>query len=345
MSKPVLAVTLGDVAGIGPEIVAKGLLQHDDLREKCVPVVVGDEGAMRRGVVVAGGDPEVVRLIDEPRQARNMPRTIELVQVGGDLSSVREGQLSIEAGDAAYQFVVKACELARGKHVDGIVTAPLNKASLHAAGHLWPGHTELLAHEFGVTTYSLVLSAADLYVFHLTTHMSLRNAIESLTLERTKAVLRLASGFNTALRRGDERIGVAGLNPHAGEQRIFGDEDADVLRPAIAWANSHGMNVEGPFPADALIPAAVRGQWHSVVVCYHDQGHVAFKAVYGDDGVNITVGLPVVRVSVDHGTAFDIAGQGLARESSLVLACQRAADLAPRWSHVWQALQPYDALG
>jgi len=339
MDKPVLAVTVGDVAGIGPEITAKALTGHDALRDECVPVVVGDIGALRRAVEIDGGDPNSVTVIEDPRTATNRPGTIEVVQVGDPLPKVPLGEISEVAGDGSYRFVVAACDLAKRGAVDGIVTAPLNKAAMHAAGHLWPGHTELLAHEFGVKNYSLVLSAGDLYFFHLTTHVSLRQAIEAVTRERTDAVLQLAGAFTRALGRPDERIGLAGLNPHAGENRIFGDEDADVLEPAVQAARANGLNVEGPLPADALIPAAVQGKWQMVVVCYHDQGHAPFKAVYGDDGVNITVGLPVVRVSVDHGTAFDIAGQGAAREASLVLACRRAAQLAPGWDHVWRTAQ------
>jgi len=339
MDKPVLAVTVGDVAGIGPEITAKALTGHDALRDECVPVVVGDIGALRRAVEIDGVDPNSVTAIEDPRTATNRPGTIEVVQVGDPLPKVPLGEISEVAGDGSYRFVVAACDLAKRGAVDGIVTAPLNKAAMHAAGHLWPGHTELLAHEFGVKNYSLVLSAGDLYFFHLTTHVSLRQAIEAVTRERTDAVLQLAGAFTRALGRPDERIGLAGLNPHAGENRIFGDEDADVLEPAVQAARANGLNVEGPLPADALIPAAVQGKWQMVVVCYHDQGHAPFKAVYGDDGVNITVGLPVVRVSVDHGTAFDIAGQGVAREASLVLACRRAAQLAPGWDHVWRTAQ------
>jgi 4-hydroxythreonine-4-phosphate dehydrogenase len=182
-----------------------------------------------------------------------------------------------------------------------------------------------------VKKYSLVLSAGDLYLFHLTTHVSLKTAIANVTPERTDAMLDLAAAFGRALGWANEPIGVAGLNPHAGEGGLFGREDAEVLAPAVARAKKRGLNVAGPLPADALIPAAVRGKWRLVVVCYHDQGHAPFKAVYGDNGVNITVGLPVVRVSVDHGTAFDIAGQGVAREDSLVLSCRRAAQLAPAW--------------
>ncbi|WP_152348709.1 4-hydroxythreonine-4-phosphate dehydrogenase PdxA [Brevibacterium sp. CFH 10365] len=339
MTLPVLAITLGDVAGIGPEITAKSLLGHDKLREKCVPVVIGDLASVRRGVESVGGDPVAISQINDPSEAQNVPGTIEVIQVGPSLESVPVGELSPEAGDGSYRFVVEACRLARERAIDGIVTAPLNKAAMHAGGHSFPGHTELLAQEFGVEDYSLVLSAGDLYFFHLTTHVSLRQAIENITFDRTFSVLKLAGAFAESMGKPNELIGLAGLNPHAGENRLFGDEDADVLAPAVEAARKQGLNVSGPLPGDALIPSAVRGNVNLVVVCYHDQGHAPFKAVYGDDGVNITVGLPVVRVSVDHGTAFDIAGQGIAREASLVLSLERAASLAPKWDVVWRAAQ------
>ncbi len=331
MTKPTLAVTLGDVAGIGPEITAKTLLLHPELRDECIPVVIGDTDAMRAAVALIGRDPSVVGVISDPRKATNDPNAIEIIQTGSPLASVPAGTISAAAGDAAYRFIVEACALATGGKVDAVVTAPLNKAALHAGGHRWPGHTELLAHEFGVKSFSLVLSAGELYFFHLTTHVSLKTAIEHITPQRTDEILSLAGAFAKALGRPDEPIGLAGLNPHAGEGGLFGNEEADVLSPAVARAKARGLNVVGPLPADALIPAAVRGQWRIIVVCYHDQGHAPFKAVYGDNGVNITVGLPVVRVSVDHGTAFDIAGKGIAREASLVLSCRRAAQLAPGW--------------
>ena len=329
--KPTLALTLGDVAGIGPEITAKTLLRHPDLRAECVPIVVGDADSMRRGVQTAGGDPSAVRVITDPADATNDPAQIELLQSGAALKPVRPGEISGTAGDAAYRFVVDACALAKSGKVSGIVTAPLNKAAMHEGGHKWPGHTELLAHEFGVKNFSLVLSAGELYFFHLTTHVSLKKAIANITPERCDELLDLVGGFARALEWTNEPIGLAGLNPHAGEGGLFGREDAEVLAPAAARAKARGLNVVGPLPADALIPAAVRGKWRLVVVCYHDQGHAPFKAVFGDNGVNITVGLPVVRVSVDHGTAFDIAGKGVAREDSLVLSCRRAAQLAPGW--------------
>lgn len=339
---PVLALTLGDVAGIGPEITVKTLLQHPELRDICVPVVIGDADALRRGAEFVGLDPDAIRVIADPRDAVNDPALVEVVQTGDSLAHVPVGELSPAAGDGAYRYVVEACRLAREGIVQGIVTAPLNKAAMQAGGHKWPGHTELLAHEFGVKNYSLVLSAGDLYFFHLTAHVSLQQAIERTTPERTDDVLTLAGAFVRALGKPDEAIGVCGLNPHAGENRIFGDQDADILAPAVERARERGINAHGPIPADALIPAAVRGKWNMVVACYHDQGHAPFKAVYGDDGVNITVGLPVVRVSVDHGTAFDIAGQGIAREASLVLSVQRAAELSRGWDTVWETARASD---
>ena len=167
-------MTLGDVAGIGPEITAKTLLRHPDLRSECVPVVIGDAAAMRRGVEMIGGDASSVRAIGSPREASNDPALVELIQVGKSLGDVPVGELSAAAGEGAYRFVVEACTLAKAGLVDAIVTAPLNKAAMHAGGHKWPGHTELLAHEFGVKNYSLVLSAGDLFFFHLTTHVSLK---------------------------------------------------------------------------------------------------------------------------------------------------------------------------
>src|SRR5690606_32781084 len=243
-------------------ITAKSLLGHDDIRSECVPVVVGDADAMRQGVRNVGGDPEAVRVIDSPADATNEPGTIELLQTGPSLADVPLGEISPAAGDGAYRFVVEACRLAREGEVAGIVTAPLNKAAMHAGGHQWPGHTELLAHEFGVQNFSLVLSAGDLYFFHLTTHVSLRQAIEGITPERTTNVIDLAPAFARALGRPDEAIGLAGPNPHAGENRLFGDEDADILAPAVEAARQRGINVHGPLPADALIPAAVKGKWN-----------------------------------------------------------------------------------
>ena len=331
---PLLGVTIGDVAGIGPEITAKALLHHSDLRRLCRPIAIGDAGALRRAIKLVGGDPAALVTVSAPSQATNDPNLLEVVQEGPPVGQLAYGKVSAQAGDAAARYVMRACALARAGELHGIVTAPLNKEAMQAGGHHWPGHTELLAHEFGVDRYSLVLSAGELYLFHITTHVSLRRAIEALTVDRVIDVLRLAGRFARMLGTRDARVAVTGLNPHAGENRLFGDEDADVIAPAVSAARAEGIDAVGPLAADALLAAAVRGKYRFVVVCYHDQGHAPFKAVYGDEGVNITAGLPVVRVSVDHGTAFDIAGTGVAREASLVLALKRAAALAPNWTQV-----------
>lgn len=335
MTKPILAITLGDVAGIGPEITLTTMLDHPELRERAELVVFGDAETLQATAVRLGRDPGAVRVVEDLGALANDPGVVEVWQVGPSLAHVPPGAVHADAGDGAYRFVVEACRLARAGTIHGIVTAPLNKEAMHRSGHLYPGHTELLAEQFGVENFSLVLSAGDLYVFHLTTHVPLRRAIEDVTRERAGTVIDLVAAFCRALGRPAEPIAVAGLNPHAGEHRLFGDEDEDVLAPAIAAARERGIDVTGPLPADAVIPAAVRGRWNMLIVCYHDQGHAPFKAVYGDDGVNITVGLPVVRVSVDHGTAFDIAGQGIARDGSLVLAVERAAALSLGWGEVW----------
>jgi len=335
MTDPRLGITLGDAAGVGPEIVAKTLLLHPDLRRRARLVVLGDEGAVRRGCTAAGLNPDSVVVVDRPDDAPEDPKLLPVIQVGSPLGEIAWGELSATAGDGAYRYVVQACDLAKKGQLDGIVTAPLNKAAMHAAGHNFPGHTELLAHEFGVSSFAMVLSAGDLYLFHLTTHVSLRDAIDAVTPTRVDEVFRLAGAVAKASGHPYAPIGLAGLNPHAGENGLFGREEIEILAPAVERARAAGLNAQGPLPADALLPQAMRGKWPFVIACYHDQGHAPFKAVFGNNGVNITVGLPVVRVSVDHGTAFDIAGRGIANEESLVLAVERAAELAPGWGHVW----------
>jgi 4-hydroxythreonine-4-phosphate dehydrogenase len=331
VNRPRLAITVGDIAGIGPEIVAKALT-HEDLYARCRPVVIGDARAMRDALQFATG--LTLNVITDVADAHFEPGTIDVLQPGGDVEGVRVGELSAAAGAAAVAYVTAAVELVQADHADAIVTAPLNKAAMHAAGLKYPGHTEILAEHFGVQQYSLVLTAQDRFVFHVTTHVSLRDALDRITQERVLSLVELASRFARISGRGGEPIVVAGLNPHAGEGGVFGREEIDVITPALETARSHGINVVGPLPADAMWPGAVNGPYRFLVAMYHDQGHAPFKAVYGDSGVNITVGLPAVRTSVDHGTAFDIAGRGIAREESLLEAIDLAVRLAPTWTQV-----------
>jgi 4-hydroxythreonine-4-phosphate dehydrogenase len=337
MSRPTLAVTMGDPAGIGPEIVAKALARPEAY-DGCRPIVVGDVPAMRDAVALAGAPGIAVRPVAAPEEAAGDHGTIDVLQPDEPIARVTPGRLSPEAGRAAVAFVRTAAHLAVAGAADAIVTAPLNKEAMQRAGLRYPGHTELLAEIFGVERYSLVLTADDLFVFHVTTHVSLSDALNRITGETVLSTIELAHRFACARGWADEAIAVAGVNPHAGENGLFGDEEARQVEPAIAAARRQGIPVVGPLPADALWPAAVAGRHRLLVTMYHDQGHAPFKAVYGDRGVNITVGLPVLRTSVDHGTAFDIAGRGIAREASLVQALSLARDLAPGWHNVWRSI-------
>jgi 4-hydroxythreonine-4-phosphate dehydrogenase len=335
---PILAVTLGDVAGIGPEVTAKMLLKHANLRQKARLVVIGDVASLKQAAKQIGFEESAVVEVSSPQDISNKPGTIEVIQVGPSLAEVQLATLDARAGAGSAQFVMKACALARAGEIDGIVTAPLNKEAMHMGGYEWPGHTELLAHEFDVDNYSLVLSSGDLFVFHATTHVSMKQAVEDCTPQRFDEIFNLVHAFSKALGRESEAIAVAGLNPHAGENNLFGTEETDIIAPAINRARERGINIHGPIPGDVIWPQAVRDKrWRFMVMCYHDQGHAPFKAVYGDQGVNITVGLPVVRVSVDHGTAFDIVGKNIAREDSLIMAVERAAELSLGWAAVWEA--------
>ncbi len=243
------------------------------------------------------------------------------------------GKLSPKAGDAAFRYVERANRLALDGDIDAVCTAPLNKEALHAGGHKYPGHTEILAELSGTEDYAMMLTAPNLRVIHVTTHIGLVDAIERVTPERVYTVIRLA--HETLVRAGIERprIGVCGINPHAGENGLFGyGEEERQIAPGVARALADGIAVAGPLPADTLFFRAARGDFDVVVAMYHDQGHGPIKVLGLEAGVNITVGLPYIRTSVDHGTAFDIAGTGEAEEGSMRAALAAAIDLAPKHS-------------
>ncbi|MBK8046409.1 MAG: 4-hydroxythreonine-4-phosphate dehydrogenase PdxA [Anaerolineales bacterium] len=331
---PILALTMGDAAGVGPEIIVKAL-GRADVRGWCRPLVVGDAAILRDNLRFWNG-PNAPRLVqvDAPDAVGVDPDAIYLFQPGAPLAGIVPGQLSAEAGRGAVEFVMAAIKLAERGQVAGIVTAPLNKEAMHRAGYSYPGHTELLAEQFGVSTYSLVLAARGQFVFHVTTHVSLRDAIDLITFERVLGQIRLAHFLAQALDQPEATIAVAGLNPHAGEGGLFGREEIEIIGPAVVQAQQEGIPAVGPLPADVLFPRAAAGRYKFVIALYHDQGHVVFKTLFFDEGVNVTVGLPVIRTSVDHGTAFDIAGHGIAREESLVEAIKLAARLGPKWGQI-----------
>ena len=325
-ARPVIALTMGDPAGIGPEVVAKAACH--DLAEFCVPVVMGDTGRLARAAEMAGVRVSFERVAD-PREATAASGRMAVLQVGTVPADLPFGQLLAAAGEAAYQYIAQAARLAVAGSVDAICTAPINKEALHAAGHRYPGHTELLADLTGTPEVSMMLTARNLRVIHVTTHVGLLDAVARIEPGLVYRTIR--RGHDTLVAAGLARptIAVCGINPHAGEHGLFGrgEEEAKVT-PAVERARAEGIAVHGPLPADTVFFRAGRGDFDLVVAMYHDQGHGPVKVLGLESGVNVTVGLPVIRTSVDHGTAFDIAGTGAADERSLLEALRQAAELA-----------------
>jgi 4-phospho-D-threonate 3-dehydrogenase / 4-phospho-D-erythronate 3-dehydrogenase len=329
MKLPIIAMTMGDAAGIGPEVIMKSLA-HPELYERCRPLVVGDAGRMKEANRIVGGMLKVRSLRpDQFDEAVFEFGTVDCIDLALIPSDLPWGKLSAIAGDAAYQCIAEASRLALAGKVGAICTAPLNKEALQAGGHKFPGHTELLAQLTNTPEVSMMLSTPKLKVAHVTTHLGLIDAINRIepglverTIERAHSVLVKAGNPNP-------KIGVCGINPHAGENGLFGcGEEETKIAPAIAACRAKRWNVVGPLPADTLFFLAQRGDYDMVIAMYHDQGHGPVKVLGLESGVNITIGLPVVRTSVDHGTAFDIAGTGVADERSMLEAMRQAAELA-----------------
>lgn len=329
--RPIIGITMGDAAGVGPEIIAKAL-RSDRVYEQSRPLVIGDAKMLERAAEIAG-IPLRVNRVNLPSEGLYEKGTADCIDLDLLPADLPYGAVSAEAGNAAFHYVKRAVELATDRRIHGICTAPLNKEALHLGGHRYPGHTEILAELTGTKDYSMMLSAPKLKVIHLTTHVGLLKAIETIDPERTYRVIRLA--HDTLRRAGIERprIAVCGINPHAGENGLFGNgEEEEKLVPGIRRAASEGIDATGPYPADTLFFRTVRGDFDIVVACYHDQGHGPVKVLGLEAGVNITVGLNggIIRTSVDHGTAFDIAGRNLADEGSMLEALRMAAELAPK---------------
>ncbi|MBN2328474.1 MAG: 4-hydroxythreonine-4-phosphate dehydrogenase PdxA [Candidatus Omnitrophica bacterium] len=340
MSKPVLAVTMGDIAGVGPEIIAKAL-RHQDVFEKCRPLIIGSERALRRGMEFSQSSFSFQTI----QHGQEIPTDFNGVLLLNDESFFDDHlpltAVDASAGASAFSWLDQGIQLALQKKAAAIVTAPLNKEALNEAGHHYAGHTEILAEKTGTKEYCLMLIAGRFRVVHVTCHTAIANVSSLLSRDRIVSAINL---FDQALSRLDEerpRIAVCALNPHAGEGGLFGDEERRVILPAIEYCASEGVNVEGPFPSDSIFPQMVGGRYDGAVAMYHDQGHIAFKLInFGFDslskewgkvsGVNVTLGLPIIRTSVDHGTAFDIAGSGKASEQSLLDAIDVALKLISR---------------
>jgi 4-phospho-D-threonate 3-dehydrogenase / 4-phospho-D-erythronate 3-dehydrogenase len=329
--KPIIGITMGDAAGIGPEIIVKSLMDKD-IYDQCQPIVIGDVKILERVKPIVKADVQI-NLINHVSEAKNEFGIIDVIDLDLLPVDLPFGQVSGEAGNAAYQYIAKAVALAKEKEINAICTAPLNKEAMHKGGHLYPGHTEILAKLTDTEDFSMMLTAPNLKVIHLTTHVGLIKAIEMINPERTYKVIKLA--HDTLSRAGikNPSVAVCGINPHAGENGLFGNgEEEEKLIPGIEKAKAEGINASGPHPADTLFFRAARGDFDIVVACYHDQGHAPIKVMGIEDGVNITVGLKggVIRTSVDHGTAFDIAGKNIADSRSMKAAIKSAIELAPR---------------
>jgi 4-hydroxythreonine-4-phosphate dehydrogenase len=335
-SRPLLGITMGDPAGVGPEITARALAQPA-VTSSSKPIVIGDRSVMAATLELLGSQLEL-HAVRSPAECRFWPGTIECIDLGNvDAAHLAKGSVSAEAGRAAYAYIETAVRLCQSGEIDGMVTAPINKEALAAAGVEHSGHTEILAKLSATQDFAMLLMGKDLKVIHVTTHVALRRVPALVTRERVLRVIRLAQRAMIGLGATRPRIAVCGLNPHAGEDGLFGDEENTEIVPAVEAARGEGLDVVGPLPADTIFSRARGGEFDIVVAMYHDQGHVPVKTLgftydeaagtwTGLSGVNVTVGLPFLRVSVDHGTAFDRAWRGIANPDSMV----EALDVAVR---------------
>ena len=325
---------MGDPAGVGPEITVKALAEPT-VTSSCRPLVIGDRSVMAATLKLLHS-PLELRAVRSLAECRFSPGVIECLDLGNvDAVHLPKAAVSAEAGRAAYAYIETAVKLCQSREIDGVVTAPINKEALAAAGVQHSGHTEILARLSGTTDFAMLLMGKELKVIHVTTHVALRAVPDLVTRERVLKVIRLAQHAMLGLGQPLPKIAVCGLNPHAGEEGLFGDEEQTQIIPAVEAARREGLDVYGPLAADTLFSRARGGEFDIVVAMYHDQGHVPVKTVgftydekagtwTGLSGVNVTVGLPFLRVSVDHGTAFDRAGTGIANPASMVEALDDA---------------------
>lgn len=336
-NKPIIGITMGDPSSIGPEIAVKSL-NHQKIHEICNPVIIGDAKVIDKAVSDLNLNKKVKRIknINEAEYSFEMINVYDLDLV--DLDKLKVGEVSAASGEAAFQSVKKVIDLALSNEIDATVTGPLHKESINLAGHKFSGHTEIYAHYTHTKKYAMLLVEEDLRVIHVSTHVSLRQACDAVKKERIIEVTELINDACKQFGILEPRIAVAALNPHAGDGGLFGDEEIKEIIPAVKELKHKGINAEGPYPADTLFAIAKGGTFDGCVAMYHDQGHIPFKLVgFNWDketnkmksvrGVNITLGLPIIRTSVDHGTAFEIAGKGIASEDAMVLAIEYAVQM------------------
>jgi 4-hydroxythreonine-4-phosphate dehydrogenase len=327
MDRPILGITMGDPASIGPEIAVKALAEAA-VYAKARPFVLGDRGVMADALRITSLS-LTLRSIARVEEARFTPGTLDVLDFGNvDLAKHVYGQVSAMCGKASVEYIERGIDLALAREIDAVVTGPIHKEAINQAGCPYPGHTEIFGVRTKTTDYAMMLVGTDLRVVHVSTHVSLRTAIERTKKPRVLTVIRLAHRALKALGIAEPKIAVAGLNPHAGEHGLFGTEEIEEIIPAIEAARADGIVVDGPIAPDTVFGRA-RGGLYDIVVCmYHDQGHIPSKLLDFEGGVNIALGLPIIRTSVDHGTAFDIAWKGVASTQSLVQAFRFARRMA-----------------
>ena len=338
MSLPIIAITMGDPASIGPEIAVKAL-QQKKIYDICRPLLVGDGGVfndiikrLKSGVTI-----NAIKEVAEAKFKQGIIDVIDLKNV--ELSKLEFGKINAMCGEASFQAIKKVIELAMASEVDATVTGPIHKKAINEAGHHFAGHTEIYAHYTNTKKYAMLLVEDHINVIHVSTHVSLRQACDLVKKERIVNVIELLRNGLVRLGKENLKIGVAGLNPHAGDSGLFGTEDDQEIFPAVEEAKRLGYDVEGPVPPDTMFAKAAMGAYGGVVAMYHDQGHIPFKLagfkwnaekqqMDSVKGVNITLGLPIIRTSVDHGTAFEIAGKGIASADAMILAIESAVQLS-----------------
>jgi len=323
--KPIIGITMGDPAGIGPEVVLKALTD-DRLHEICRPVVIGDVGLLKE--VTASLSIAINFCLFGNEWSEASGGSVEVIDLdNAHRDSIAFGVESEMTGRASAEYITRAVETWKAGEIDAISTAPISKNALKLAGYSFPGHTEFLAHMTDTKEFAMSFFADKLRVVLVSTHVSLRNAIELVTTESLVDLIRFSDKTLPSLIGKRPKIAVAGINPHASEGGMFGNEEAEQISPALEICRNEGIDVSGPFSPDTIFLRGFRGEFDLVVACYHDQATIAVKSLSFGSSVNVTLGLPLIRTSVDHGTAFDIAGKGIADESSMKAAIKLAADL------------------
>ncbi len=323
--KPLVAITMGDPVGIGPEIIIKAMAS-EDVFDVCRPFITGDRNIISWLVSETGSD-AVINDIDNPGSGIYRPGNINIINLSGlKPEKIKCGQPDPETGAAMTSYILETVEMVSGGKAHAMVTAPINKYAMHLAGYNYPGHTELIAEKTGCTDFAMMLAGSRIRTSLVTIHTPLSKVPSLINTESVLRIIRLTHS-SLVSRFGIEkpRIAVAGLNPHAGEEGMFGNEESEIIKPAIDIAKLEGIDASGPHPPDTVYYHANKGHYDAVVCMYHDQGLIPFKLVHFEDGVNTTLGLPIIRTSVDHGTAYDIAGKGIANPVSMISAINMAA--------------------